>query len=247
MTTLLTGKVALISGATTGIGLGIAQCFVTEGATVVITGHTQHAETKAFLAANPATAQFMPLEVTAEADWQRVTGAILTQYGHLDVVVNNAGVFPQSVPVDEETLADWNRVIGVNLTGTFLGVKYGMRAMKQGAGGSIINISSVEGLVAEPNAAAYNASKGGVRLLTKAAALDATQAGSPIRVNSVHPGFIKTNMIPPAVDEAVSKLTPQGHTGTPEDIGNICVYLASDKSRFATGAEFVVDGGFSAQ
>lgn len=247
MTALLTGKVALISGATTGIGLGIARCFVAEGATVVITGHTQHEETKAFLAANPETARFMPLEVTAEADWQQVTGAILTQNGHLDVVVNNAGVFPQSVPVDEETLADWNRVIGVNLTGTFLGVKYGMRAMKHADGGSIINISSVEGLVAEPNAAAYNASKGGSRLLTKAASLDATQAGSNIRVNSVHPGFIKTNMIPAAVDEAVSKLTPQGHTGTPEDIGNICVYLASDKSRFATGAEFVVDGGFSAQ
>lgn len=247
MTKQLEGKVALISGSTTGIGLGIAQCFVAQGARVIITGHSLHDETQTFLAQNHDVAEFKELEVTDEDNWASVTKDVVASYGHLDVLVNNAGVFPNPVSIDEETLEDWNRVMGINLTGTFLGIKHGMKAMKRGNGGSIINISSVEGIVGEPNAAAYNASKGGSRLLTKSAALDATTNGDNIRVNSVHPGFVKTNMIPDEVDQAMSKLTPQGHTGKPEDIGNICVYLASDASAFATGAEFVVDGGFSAR
>ncbi|MGL0747604.1 glucose 1-dehydrogenase [Secundilactobacillus paracollinoides] len=247
MTAELENKVALISGSTTGIGLGIAQCFVDEGAKVIITGHRLHDETKMFLADHADSAEFQPLEVTDETNWSKLTTDIVSKYGHLDILVNNAGVFPQPVPIDEETLEDWNHVMDINLTGTFLGIKHGMKAMRKGEGGSIINISSVEGIVAEPTAAAYNASKGGSRLLTKSAALDSAANNYGIRVNSVHPGFVKTDMIPDEVEQATSKLTPLGHIGKPEDIGNICVYLSSDKSKFVAGAEFVVDGGFSAR
>lgn len=243
----LDGKVALITGAATGIGLGIAQCYVDEGAKVILTGHGLHDETKDFLTKHKDTAEFKPLEVTNESEWKTVTEDAVTKYGHLDIVVNNAGVAPKAGPVDEETLEDWNRVIGINLTGNFLGVKYGIKAMRKGNGGSIINISSIEGFVGVTDNAAYNASKGGTRLLTKAAALDAAKNNYNVRVNSVHPGFIDTKILPAEMKDALGQATPVGHIGKPEDIGNICVYLGSDKSEFATGSEFVIDGGFIAE
>lgn len=243
----LENKVALVTGAATGIGLAICQSFVDEGAKVVVTGHRIHEETKNFLAKNSDNAEFQLLEVTDENQWKSVTEAAFDKFGHLDIVVNNAGVASWQGPVDEESLEDWNHVIDVDLTGTFLGVKHGMKQMRKGNGGSIINISSIEGLVGIVDNAAYNASKGGTRLLTKVAALDAASHNYNVRVNSVHPGFIDTDIVPEEMKPALAKVTPLGHIGKPEDIGNICVYLASDKASFTTGAEFVVDGGFTAQ
>lgn len=242
----LTDKVAIITGAATGIGLGIAKCYLEEGAKVVLTGHRPYDETNELLAQYKNDAEFQTLEVTDEDDWRRVVKETVDKYGHLDIVVNNAGVAPTPGPVDQETLEDWNRVIDINLTGTFLGVKHGMLAMK-GRGGSIINISSIEGFVGVTDNAAYNASKGGTRLLTKAAALDAGKNKYNVRVNSVHPGFIDTKIVPDEMKPALGEATPVGHIGKPEDIGNICVYLGGDGSSFATGAEFVIDGGFIAQ
>ncbi len=243
----LENKVALVTGAATGIGLAICQSFVDEGAKVVVTGHRIHEETQNFLAKNSDNAEFQLLEVTDENQWKSVTEAAFDKFGHLDIVVNNAGVASWQGPVDEESLEDWNHVIDVDLTGTFLGVKHGMKQMRKGNGGSIINISSIEGLVGIVDNAAYNASKGGTRLLTKVAALDAASHNYNVRVNSVHPGFIDTDIVPEEMKLALAKVTPLGHIGKPEDIGNICVYLASDKASFTTGAEFVVDGGFTAQ
>lgn len=238
----LENKVALVTGAATGIGLAICQSFVDEGAKVVVTGHRIHEETQNFLAKNSDNAEFQLLEVTDENQWKSVTEAAFDKFGHLDIVVNNAGVASWQGPVDEESLEDWNHVIDVDLTGTFLGVKHGMKQMRKGNGGSIINISSIEGLVGIVDNAAYNASKGGTRLLTKVAALDAASHNYNVRVNSVHPGFIDTDIVPEEMKLALAKVTPLGHIGKPEDIGNICVYLASDKASFTTGAEFVVDG-----
>lgn len=246
MSDQLANKVALITGAATGIGLGIAKCYLEQGAKVVLTGHRPYDETNELLGKYQNDAEFKVLEVTEEDQWEQVIKETIGKFGHLDIVVNNAGVAPIARPVDQETLEDWNRVINVNLTGTFLGVKHGMLAMK-GRGGSIINISSIEGFVGVTDNAAYNASKGGSRLLTKAAALDAAKNNYNVRVNSVHPGFIDTKIVPNEMKEALGKATPIGHIGKPEDIGNICVYLGSDVSSFATGSEFVIDGGFIAE
>lgn len=247
MPELLKGKVALITGAATGIGLGIAKSFVAAGAKVILTGHRPYEETTAFLNQHPQVTEFKPLEVTDEQDWENVIDQIVQNYGKLDILVNNAGVAPQPGPIDQETLEDWNRVINVNLTGNFLGIKHAMKVMKDAGGGSIINISSVEGIVAFADNAAYNASKGGTRLLTKAAALDAAKYYKNIRVNSVHPGAIDTKIIPEKLKQGMAQLTPLGHIGQPKDIGHICVYLGSDYAAFTTGAEFVIDGGVTAQ
>lgn len=225
MAGLLENKVALVTGAATGIGLGVCQTFVDEGAKVIVTSHRMHDETKAFLAKYPENTEFQLLEVTDEDNWQKVTEDAYNKYGHLDIVVNNAGVSDAGVPIDEEKLEDWNHVIDVNLTGTFLGIKHGMKQMRKGNGGSIINISSIEGFVGVPDYAGYNASKGGTRLLTKGAALDAATHKYNVRVNSVHPGFIDTGLVPADMKPAMAKITPLGHIGKPEDIGNICVYL----------------------
>lgn len=242
----LDGKVAIITGGTGGIGLGIAKCYVREGATVVLTDIKESQESKDFLAEHEGRSCFMKHDVTDEEQWIQVIDHVTEKYGHLDIVVNNAGIGDKGVPMDEEKYEDWKRIIDINLNGTFLGTKHGLRAMK-GKGGSIINISSIEGFVGLSKAGAYNASKGGTRLLTKSAALDSANNGYKVRVNSVHPGFIKTPMISQSLEDMMSKLTPLGHIGEPEDIGQICVYLGSDESKFAMGSEFVVDGGFIAQ
>lgn len=221
MPELLKGKVALITGAATGIGLGIAERFVAAGARVILTGHRTYEETNTFLNQHSKTTEFKTLEVTDEQDWQTVIAYIVQHYGKLDILVNNAGVAPKPGPIDEETLEDWNRVININLTGNFLGIKHAMKVMKDTNGGSIINISSVEGIVAFTDNAAYNASKGGTRLLTKAAALDAAKYYKNIRVNSVHPGAIDTKIIPEKLKQGMAQLTPLGHIGQPSDIGNI--------------------------
>ena len=179
--------------------------------------------------------------------------------------MNNAGIAPKGGPIEDLSLEDWRHVTAIDLDSVFLGCKYAIRAMKQNAsesGGSIINISSIMGLVGQANAAAYNAAKGGVRLLTKVAALECAEAGYGIRVNSVHPGFVDTPLVRNAVSDGVvagrmgseneafellTMLHPIGRLGVPRDIANAILFLASEESAFMTGAELVVDGGYTAR
>ena len=246
MTDRLNGKVAIITGGTGGIGLGVAECFVREGAKVALTDIKESDASREFMDKYHDQVMFTPLDVTDEDQWIEAIDKVQAELGELTTVVNNAGIGGSGATLDQEKYEDWKKVIDINLNGTFLGTKHGMRVMK-GRGGSIINISSIEGFVGLSGAGAYNASKGGTRILTKSAALDSANNDYKVRINSVHPGFIKTPLISQDLEDRMSKLTPLGHIGEPRDIGEICVYLAADESKFALGSEFVVDGGFFAQ
>jgi NAD(P)-dependent dehydrogenase (short-subunit alcohol dehydrogenase family) len=251
------GKVAVVTGGALGIGKACAQVLAQEGAKVVITD-IKEAEGRALaeeIQAAGGQALFVRQDVAQEAEWQAVVAATLQAFGRLDILVNNAGI-GTSVNIEEETLAGWRRLMSINLDAVFLGTQYAIKTMKGTGGGSIVNISSIEGLVGDPSIAAYNASKGGVRLLTKSAALYCARGGLNIRVNSVHPGYIRTPMIDNALaaspdgqamyDYLVS-LHPVGHLGEPDDIAYGVLYLASDESKFVTGSELVIDGGYTAQ
>lgn len=246
----LDGKVAIVSGGTCGIGLATAKLFAKEGAKVVIGARYKDDECLDFLKENQDSATYMKLQVKDEDNWKKVVKDTVDKYGRLDVVVNDAGIGhkegfePESV--DKMSLEDWDEIIGVNLTGVFLGTKHAAQEMKkENHGGSIINISSIEAFVGFPKASAYNASKGGVRAFTKAAALDLGSDG--IRVNSVHPGYTKTRILPKNIWDQITPTIPLGFIGKPKDIAGICLFLASDESKYATGSEFVVDGGVIAQ
>lgn len=250
------GKIALVTGAASGLGKGMAKALAREGANVVLTDILADAgaETAAAIGEH---ALFMPHDVTLEADWQRVIDDTLAKFGKLDVLVNNAGV-PTTELIEETTLERWRSVMAINLDGVFLGVKYGIGAMKGTGGGSIINISSVAGLVGTSSMATYSASKGGVRLLTKAAAIECAELGYKIRVNSVHPGMIETAKAKELYvvfgegDAAKGRqffadMHPVRDIGKIEDIANGILYLASDESAFMTGSELVIDGGMTAR
>lgn len=191
-------------------------------------------------------------DVSDEGAWEAAVGAAREHFGNLDILVNNAGVGGGLKPLHEQTLEDWRALMAVNLDGVFLGVKHGIRAMAE-HGGSIINMSSVLGLVGMPLAGAYAASKGGVRLLTKAAALECAQRKPATRVNSIHPGFIDTPMVQRAAAHGLELqaltqfVQPTGEMGRPDDIADGVVYLASEESRFVTGSELVIDGGLTAR
>lgn len=196
------------------------------------------------------TAMALAHDVTDESRWHDVIASTVSAHGRLDILVNNAGIAVLK-PLAELTLEDFNRQITVNLTSVFLGCKYALAHMKEHGGGSIVNMSSVAGLVGVPLGAAYGASKGGVRLLTKCVALEG--AGNAVRCNSVHPGFIWTNMqaafiqgLPQQMPQPVGALLPLGRMGQPEDVANCVLYLASDESSYVTGAEFTVDAGMTA-
>ena len=252
------GKVAVVTGGALGIGRACALRLAEEGAQVVVTDvkEPEGQAVVAAIAARGGAAIFVAHDVAEEAAWQRVIATTLQTYGRLDILVNNAGVGRTS-DVESATLEDWRFLMGINLDGVFLGTKYGIAAMKQaGHGGSIINMSSVLGIVGEATAASYSASKGGVRLLTKSAALQCARAGYGIRVNSVHPGYIVTPMVQGAIEsggnaEAMEQylvgLHPLGHLGEPDDVAYGVLYLASDESKFVTGTELVIDGGYTAQ
>ncbi|GAK48267.1 3-beta-hydroxysteroid dehydrogenase [Secundilactobacillus oryzae JCM 18671] len=249
MTDRLKGKVAIITGGVAGIGLGIAECYVREGAKVVITAnHNVEGGKQAVERFGAENALFVQQDVAVEADWKKVVDATIEKFGKLDVLVNNAGIGGGGQPIEEMPLDAWNKTMSVNLTGNFLGVKAGINAMKQtnNGHGSIINVSSVAGLVGLPMAPDYSATKGGTRLLTHAVALSLAQRKIDIRVNSVHPGWIDTNIIPEAYRDAILQTIPVGRFGEPKDIGEICVYLGSEESKYANGAEFTVDGGVRA-
>jgi 3(or 17)beta-hydroxysteroid dehydrogenase len=251
------GKVALVTGGAMGIGKACALLLAREGAAVVVTD-IQEADGAAVAQAIEAAggrALFVKHNVAQEADWQRVIKETLGAFGRLDIVVNNAGI-GKTTNVEEDTLEGWRFLLSVNLDSVFLGTQYGIKALKRTGGGSIINMSSIEGIVGDPGLASYNASKGGVTLLTKSAALYCAKAGYNIRVNSVHPGYIMTPLITSTMDasgngEAMLKylesLHPVGHLGEPDDIAYGVLYLASDEAKFVTGSQLVIDGGYTAQ
>jgi 3(or 17)beta-hydroxysteroid dehydrogenase len=251
------GKVAIVTGAAKGIGEATARLLAQEGASVVITdldmaGGENVAQN---IVANGGKAIFIHQDVSSEDGWVKTIAETEEKFGILSILVNNAGV-ALSGSVEDTSFEDWRNLMSVNLDAVFLGTKHAIVAMRASGGGSIINLSSIEGIVGDPNLAAYNASKGGVRLLTKSAALHCAKSGLSIRVNSVHPGFIWTPMVENYLSslgdleegrEATGKLHPMGHLGEPIDIAAGILFLASDESKFMTGAELVIDGGFTAQ
>ena len=250
----LDGKVALVTGAAAGLGRVAAIRMAEQGARVIVTDILEDAGRD--VAGEIGTAaRFERLDVTRPEDWERATGATLKVFGQLDVLVNNAGIVVLG-DIESLSLEEWRQVHAVNLDGVFLGCQHGVDTMKRSGGGSIINLSSVSGLVGGHNLAAYNSSKGGVRLLTKSVALYCARAGYGIRCNSVHPTFIDTAMLQSMIDasadperarEKLARQIPLGVIGEPDDVAHMIVYLASDESKFVTGAEFVVDGGVTAQ
>lgn len=244
------GKVALLTGAASGIGRASAIRLAREGAKVIAADVNEEglAETRKVAGAHCIAQK---LDVASEEDWQAAIARIKADYGRLDILGNIAGVARVS-PIVAMSLKDWRFVQSVNLDGVFLGIKHAMPLMAESGGGSIVNISSVYGMVAQAMVSAYCASKGGVRLLTKSAAIEG--AALKVRVNSIHPGFIETPMIRGDLDDKAMeerrarmlKEHPIGFLGEPDDIANMVLYLASDEARFVTGAEFAVDGGFTA-
>jgi 3(or 17)beta-hydroxysteroid dehydrogenase len=252
MPTRLAGKVALISGGARGIGAATARLFAHEGARVVI-GDLLDADGRLVegeLAAAGAEALFVHLDVTSEGDWTRAVAAATGRFGRLDVLVNNAGIGGAG-RLEETSREEWTRVMEVNATGVFLGTKAAIPALRRAGGGSIVNISSQLGLVGmDDSSPQYQASKGAVRLLTKHTALQYAKEG--IRANSVHPGPIVTPMTEkrradPVVRERMVSRIPLGRYGEAEEIAYGVLYLASDESRFVTGSELVIDGGWTAQ
>ncbi len=250
----LQGKVALITGAASNPGLGrsMALTFAREGAKLVITDINESGlrETEAAVRETGAEVVAWTQDVVSETGWQETISRIHEHYGQLDVLVNNAGIAVLR-PVHEMTLAEYDRQMNVNMTSVFLGCKYGVESMRKSGGGSIVNLSSVAGLVGIPGTGAYAASKGGVRLLTKTVALE--NARENIRCNSIHPGVIWTNIQQdairdnPAQYEIINESLPMGRMGQPDEVANCALFLASDESSYVTGTELVVDGGMVAQ
>ena len=248
------GKTAIVTGGASGIGEAACVLLAENGSGVVIADidESKGKALEARIVENGGDAVFQRLDVTSEADWDRVVQHTLDWRGGLDIVVNNAGLSGAQgrAAVLETTLENWNTVMNVNSTGVFLGTRAAILPMQRGGGGSIINVSSIYGIVGSKTSAVYHASKGAVRTLSKAAAVSYATDG--IRVNSVHPGFADTPMTlelhgRPGVREERESLTPLGRLGTPEDIAWGILYLASDESSFMTGAELVIDGGMIAR
>jgi len=245
----LNGKVALISGAARGMGECETRLFIREGAKVIMGDVLDESGQKVAqeITQQGGAATYVHLDVTKESDWQNAVAIAERLYGKLNLLVNNAGIV-RMAPLDETSLEAWNEVVTVNQTGVFLGMKHAVPAMRRAGGGSIINISSVAGLVGLSNIPAYQASKGAVRLLTKNAAIQ--YAKDNIRANSIHPGRIETPMtasLNPERREMVLRMTPLGRDGKPEEVAYGVLYLASDESSFVTGSELVIDGGFTAR
>jgi 3(or 17)beta-hydroxysteroid dehydrogenase len=252
----LKDKVALITGGGAGIGEATARRFAEEGALVIVTDINADAAARvaAEVTAAGGRAEARTQDVTDEALWESLVQDIVATHGTLDVLVNNAGI---ALPgnVEEATLADWRTTQAVNGESVFMGTRAAVAAMKE-RGGSIINISSIEGMVGEANVPAYNYSKGGVRIFTKSAALHCCAQDYPIRINSVHPGFILTAMVEEGIssmpeevqqeiNERLMREIPLKSMGEPLDIANGCLFLASDESRYMTGSELVIDGGYT--
>lgn len=256
----LDGKAALVTGGARGIGAAVAEALAQAGAAVLVTDvlEGEGRETVARLRKAGARAEFLRHDVTDEPQWQAATAAMEQHFGRYDVLVNNAGIETAAL-LTQCTVEDFRRVIDVNVTGVFLGLKHAVRAM--GAkGGSIVNLSSVAGLIGTTAHISYHSSKGAVRLMTKAAAIECAQLKTGIRVNSIHPAIVQTDMGDKFVQDFVDLgLVPDAATaraafegahplgfGRVEDVACAALYLASDAARWVTGTELVVDGGYTA-
>lgn len=237
----LEGKVALVTGASRGIGLAIVERFAEEGAKVVAGSSSNPS------GIYPAGVSGIELDVTREDHWKRAVADALAAHGRIDILVNNAGIIVYE-PAHELSTDDWNKVVAVNQSGVFFGMREVIPAMLERKSGSIINVSSIWGLAAVPGGHVYHATKGAVTMMSKNAAITYVKEG--IRVNSLHPGFIDTPLTQsqdPGINEFVVGMTPMGRAGTPREIANGCLFLASDESSFMTGSELVIDGGYLAQ
>jgi 3(or 17)beta-hydroxysteroid dehydrogenase len=259
------GKVAIVTGGAGDLGAATASLLAKEGAKVVITDidEVKGKQVAESINREGGKAIFLKHDVTSEQGWKDVIEKTISEFGKLDVLVNNAGVFSRNA-IEDIALEEWNWVMNVNLNGVFLGTKHGIGAMKKSGGGSIINISSVAGLVGmAPPTSAYAASKGAVRLFSKSAAIQCSKAVHDynIRVNSLHPGFIMTPMLEKVFQTEMASTgrtyeevrrtreewSPMGRLGAPEDIAYGVLYLASDESKYVTGTELVIDGGYTAR
>ena len=248
----LENKVALISGGARGMGAAEAKLFASEGAKVVIGDilEDEGRRTEAEINESGGECVFVRLDVTNEASWQEAVAIAVQRFGKLDILVNNAGVLSRGI-LEDTTVEEWDRVMDINAKGVFLGTKTSIPEMRKAGGGSIVNTSSISGLVGQATMQpVYNASKGAVRIFTKSAAIQYAKEG--IRVNSVHPGAVDTPMVEyrlgnPELQAQATARSPMGRTAQPEEIAYGVLYLASDEASFVTGSELVIDGGFSAQ
>ena len=243
----LDNKVALITGAASGIGHAAAKRFAAAGARVVIADVQDELGRQAAeaITAQGGVAVFKHLDVASEADWQRVVAETVGEFGRLDVLVNNAGIGDTGL-IEDTDLATYERVIAITQTSVFLGHKAASAALKASGNGAVINVSSMFGIVGGfGTSPAYHAAKGAVRLLTKSTALAWAKEG--VRVNSVHPGFVDTPILGETDRQMLAEATPMGRIAAPEELAGVMVVLASDEASFITGAEFVVDGGYTAR
>lgn len=245
----LNDRIALVTGAASGIGLATAMRFAKEGATLILADRDS-GRLAAAQSALPAH-EVVTLDVTDEAGWIALADRIRTKHGRLDILVNNAG-FGKFGSIADTSLDQWRSVIAVNLDSIFLATKYMLPLLAASGHGAIVNVSSIRGIVAAPNTGSYCAAKGGVRMFTKATALECAAAGNGVRANSVHPGHIATPLTAPAyADPEVARQllsdVPIGRIGEADEIAEAILFLSSDASRYMTGAELVVDGGSTAQ
>ena len=247
----LNDKAVLISGGARGMGSVEAKLFCSEGASVIIGDILEEEGRKieAEISESGGVCIFVRLDVTSEEDWESAVNLAVERFGKLDILINNAGIFPME-SIEDTTVESWDRVMDVNAKGVFLGTKAAIPAMRTSGGGSIINLSSIAGLVGSAYSASYIATKGAVRLLTKSTAIQYAKDG--IRANSIHPGLIDTLMASELLSDPELQIkrlasTPMGRTGTAEEIAYGALFLASDESSFMTGSELVIDGGFTAQ
>jgi NAD(P)-dependent dehydrogenase (short-subunit alcohol dehydrogenase family) len=250
-------KVAIVTGAAQGIGSAVAKLLAAEGAAVAVTDVQDRAGEAVAEAIRQAggKAQYWHLDVSREAEVARVIAEAARTFGRLDILVNNAGIAGGNGTAEQVSEEEWDAVMATNVKGTLFCTKHAVPLMRHAGGGSIVNLSSVYGIVGSHNVAAYHASKGAIRVMSKTDALAFAEDG--IRVNSVHPGFIWTPMLeagaqvpgvaPEAVHSAMAKLHPLGTLGEPEDVAWGVLYLASDEARFVTGSELVIDGGYTAR
>jgi NAD(P)-dependent dehydrogenase (short-subunit alcohol dehydrogenase family) len=237
-------KVIIITGGATGIGQAACNLLAREGAVIALVDINDQAgkQTVAALKAQESKAEFWHMDVTNESEVERVFNDIVKKFGRIDVLVNNAGFIGSNKPTHEVTEAEWDKVMNINAKGTFFCTKHAIAHLKNKGGGSIINISSIHGLLGSPDYPANHASKGAIRLMSKTDAM--IYAKDKIRVNSIHPGYIQTpclGEIPP--QSSFDQLQALGHLGEAEDIAYGILYLASDESKFVTASELVIDGG----
>jgi 3alpha(or 20beta)-hydroxysteroid dehydrogenase len=240
MTGRLAGKVAVVSGGARGMGASHVRALVDEGAKVVF-GDILDAEGEVVAKDVGSATRYVHLDVTQPDDWERVVSTAAEVFGGVDILVNNAGIINVGL-IEEYELSEWHRILDINLTGVFLGIRAVVGPMKAAGRGSIINISSIEGLAGTIACHGYTATKFAVRGLTKSTALELGPSG--IRVNSIHPGLIKTPMTEWVPDDIFQ--TALGRAAEPREVSSLVIYLASDESSYSTGSEFVVDGGCTA-